>query len=425
MKTGKALTLMFARIAKRPAFFRLWAASTVSLIGDWLGFVAISRLVLERGGNAFDLAIVFAVHALPHAGLTPLAGFLADRLDRRKLLVGIPLIQAALTTLMVFAALSGAIALVQGLVLVRSAFTSFMVPAESAAIRHTVPPDELTWANAVLSGTWSVTFVVGMALGGLIAGLGAGPALGMDAASFVLGALLAMGLPKMVPERADAKKTTGLVPMLRSLPHDFRAAFTAARADKHLFQAVFSKAPVALAGGAGWLVLNLVSDHVKPFGTAALSLGLLQAVRGSGTGAGPLCFAALSRGRFSRDTGWFEHISAFLTFAGIAAFPLLQSSPVALLGIVFVWGFGGGGNWVLASSALQRLAPDAMVGRLSSLDDLAQTSCMVFGAIFASLLLDRGSSMSSVAAGFVIVGLIGWIALGRRTFSGATTAKIG
>lgn len=403
---------MLALLARRPAFRKLWAASTVSLVGDWLGFVAISRLVLEQGGSALALAVVFAVHALPHAWCTPLAGVVADRLDRRLLLVGIPLVQAALTAAMVVAAVHGAVALVQALVLVRSAFTAFMVPAEMAAVRHTVAPDELVAANALLSGTWSITFVAGMALGGVIAALGPGLALGLDAASFVLASLVAAGLPSMHADPAEAGKPIVLGAILRGVPRDLRSALGEARKTKALFQAVFSKTPVAIAGGAGWLILNLVADHVKPFGTAALSLGVLQAVRGAGTGVGPMCFAALSRVRTS--TGAFEHAAAAATFLGIASFPFAEGAPIALLIIVFVWGFGGGGNWVLTSSSLQRLAPDAMVGRLSSLDDLAQTGSMVTGALVAAALIDRGVTMHAVALSGVTIGAVLWVCLGRR-----------
>ena len=403
---------MLGLLVRRPAFRRLWAASTVSLIGDWLAFVAISRLVLEQGGSAVALALVFAVHALPHAWFTPLAGVVADRVDWRRLLVSVPLVQALLTLTMALAASRGAVGLVQALVLVRSAFTAFMVPAEAAAIRHTVEPDELVSANALLSGTWSVTFVAGMALGGVIATLGPVPALGLDAASFVLSSLVATGLPAMHPDPEEAQKPLDVGAILRGVPRDLRAAFRRRAPRRPLFRAVFSKAPVAVAGGAGWLVLNLVADRVKPFGTAALSLGVLQAVRGAGTGIGPLCFAALSRGKPS--TRAFEHAAALATFVGIASFPFAQGAPLALLLAALVWGSGGGGNWVLSSAALQRLAPHAMIGRLSGLDDLSCTSAMVGGAFLAALLLERGVSMQAVALLGTAIGCAAWVWLGRR-----------
>src|SRR5262245_15231430 len=79
------LRCMLSLLLRRPAFRRLWAAGTVSLVGVWLSFVAISRLALDAGGGALALATVFAVHLVPRAWFMPLAGVVADRFDRRRL----------------------------------------------------------------------------------------------------------------------------------------------------------------------------------------------------------------------------------------------------------------------------------------------------------------------------------------------------
>src|SRR5262245_56214514 len=108
-----------------PGFRRLFLAATTSQLGDWLSFVAVSLLVQANGGGALSLAVVLAVHALPHALLAPLAGTLADRFDRRRLLLAGSVVQAALTLLMAAAALRGQVTLVQVLVLCRSAASAF------------------------------------------------------------------------------------------------------------------------------------------------------------------------------------------------------------------------------------------------------------------------------------------------------------
>ncbi|MDI1435023.1 MFS transporter [Polyangium sorediatum] len=403
---------MFDLLRRRPAFRRLWAAGTISLVGDWLAFVAVSRLALDHGGGAFALVGVFAAHSLPHACLSPIAGFVADRFDRRRLLVGIPLLQAAFTLAMVLAAARGELAALQALVLVRSAFTAFMVPAETAALRHTVEPPELLRANAIVSGTWSITFVAGMALGGLLAALGPVPAILVDSLSFFLTAALASGLPSLKPEGAGETQATGVWGLVRAVPRDLWAALGHARARPALFRAVFSKVPAALAGGMGWVTLNLVADRAAPFGAAALSLGILQSVRGAGTGLGPLGISLLTRGG---DPGrGLEHAATLTTFAGIVAFSLVQPWPTLLLVAVLVWGMGGGSNWVLTSASLQRLAPDAMIGRLSSIDDLTTTTTMAVGALIAALLYQASFSVQAIGAMAAGAGLVVWIALSLR-----------
>lgn len=403
---------MLDLLRRRPAFRRLWAAGTISLVGDWLAFVAVSRLALDHGGGAVALVGVFAAHSLPHACLSPIAGFVADRFDRRRLLVGIPLVQAAFTLGMTLAAAWGALATLQALLLVRSAFTAFMVPAETAALRHTVEPPELLRANAIVSGTWSVTFVAGMALGGLLAALGPVPAILADAFSFFLAAAFAARLPSMKPEGAGEPQAAGIWGLVRAVPRDLWAALGHACAQPALFRAVFSKVPAALAGGMGWVTLNLVADRTAPFGAAALSLGILQSVRGAGTGLGPLGISILTRGS---DPGrGLEHAAALTTFAGIMTFSLVQPWPALLLVAALVWGMGGGSNWVLTSASLQRLAPDAMIGRLSSIDDLATTTTMVVGALLAAFLCQASFSLQAIGATAAGAGLVAWIALSLR-----------
>ncbi|MRG93645.1 MFS transporter [Polyangium spumosum] len=404
---------MLDLLRRRPAFRRLWMAGTVSLVGDWLAFVAVSRLALDHGGGALALVGILAAHSLPHACLSPIAGFVADRFDRRRLLVGIPLVQAAFTLAMALAAAAGALVSLQVLVLVRSAFTAFMVPAETAALRHTVEPPELLQANAIVSGTWSVTFVAGMALGGVLAALGPVPAILVDACSFFLAAGLASGLPSLRPEGEREPRAAGVWGLVRAVPPELWEALGHARARPALFRAVFSKVPCAVAGGMGWVSVNLLADQAAPFGAAAVSLGILQSVRGLGTGLGPLGISLLARGKEEPGRP-LEHAAALVTFASVAGFALVRPWPLLLLGIALLWGIGGGSNWVLTSASLQRLAPDVMIGRLSSIDDLSTTTTMVVGALLAALLVEASFSLVAIGAMGAAVGLVSWIALSLR-----------
>jgi MFS family permease len=404
---------MLALIRRRPAFRRLWMAGALSQIGDWLGFVAVSLLAFDQGGGALELALVFAVHQVPRALLTPLAGVVTDRFDRRRLLLAVPLVEAMLTLGMALGAARGALPLVQVLVLMRSAATAFMVPAEIAAVRHTVEPDELLPANAILSGTWSVCYVAGMALGGVIAVLGPAPAIVIDACSFLLAAALLRGLPPMrVSQEAPASRARP-VEVITAMPRDLWTALSHALPRPRLLRSLFAKSPVALAGGAGWIVLNIVANRERPFVSAAISLGVLQAVRGAGTGLGP-GFISLLPERLR--TSWaVEHIVVLLAFAGIALFPVFHAVPVLLAAMALLWGTGTGSNWVLSSAALQRHAPDAMIGRLASIDDLAVTLTMVMGSLVAGALVDRGIAMPLIAAWGVTAGAVCWALLVRAS----------
>jgi predicted MFS family arabinose efflux permease len=364
---------MWPLIRRNRAFRRLWAAGAVSLVGDWLSLVAVATLAASSGGGALGLALVFAAHALPGAVLAPVAGVLIDSFDRRRVLVAADTAAAIVTVGMVIAALAGAPFVIPLLVLVRSAVTSIVPPGESAAVRVLVSEEDLVPANALLAATWSTAFVIGMALGGVAAMLGPALALALDAASFAIAAFVHGTLPPL-PVTA-APRSIGAV--VRATPRDTAHALRIAARAPRLLAAVLGKSPVGLAGGAGWIALNLLAAEARPFGAAALSFGLLQAVRGAGTGIGPVLAARLSKRGMSD-----RRLQVFAVTTALVAIPCLAfaRSPLALSVAALVWGIGTGANWVIAHSSLQRQSTEDVIGRLAAFDELLVTGAMVLSA---------------------------------------------
>jgi len=284
-------------IRDRPGFRQLWLGEIVSQLGDWLSWVAVSLLALEHGGGegAMAVALVLAAHSLPQALLAPVGGVLADRWDRRNLLIGVHLTQALLTGLMLLSALSGAIVVLTALVAARSALTALDWPARTGALRRLVDDEELLTANALSASTWSAMFALGMAGGGLLAMLGPEIALAVDTATFLLGAALLLPLPAM-PTKGSARLTDAV--------GELRTAVAMLADDRRLLRAVAAKLPMAVAGGGALVLLNLVAAEAAFAGAAGLTLGLLQGTKGIGTGIGPvLAKSALDRG-YSLDRVW-------------------------------------------------------------------------------------------------------------------------
>jgi len=391
---------MASLLRTRPGFRRLWAAGAVSLAGDWLSFVAVSALAIQSGGGAFALALVFAAHALPAAFLAPLAGAIVDRLDRRRVLVAADLIASIITAAMAGAAVLGWIGAVTVLLLARSAISAIVPPGETAALRRVVEPDELGRANALLAATWSVAYVVGMSLGGVATLLGPAIALALDSASFLAAAGLHATLPPM-PAPAGAAPPSALT-IVRETPRDTAHALRVAARRRDLLAAVLGKTPIALAGGAGWIALNLLGAELRPFGAAALSFGVLQAVRGAGTGIGPAIAARLERGGIGENTlQW----AARLTMLGAVLALAVARTPATLVAAALVWGMGTGSNWVLAHTALQRHSPDEVIGRLAAFDELLVTVAMVLGAFAGAAAVSASGIPAAAIVGAVLGGL--------------------
>ncbi len=370
MKVWRAL------LRDHAGFRRLWLAAVVSLLGDWLTFVSVTVLTLELGEGPLALTGVLVAHLLPAALLSPLAGTVADRLDRRRLLIAANLAQAVLTLLAAASAHAGLVLAVQALVFVRSGVAAFVAPAEQAAIRRVVPVEALADANALLAATWSTVYVVGMAAGGFLALLGPSVAIGLDALTFVTAALLASGLPSMIPERE--------IPKTMSVRLEIGEALSVARQTPGLLAAMLAKIPVGLALGGGWLALQLVSSELEPFGPTSVSIGVLQMMRGLGTGVGPLLAARAMRS--GHDVRRVVPIAVLATVGSVVLFVSTDLRPVLLVAALG-WGMGSGANWVLNATLLQRLAGDARIGRLSSVDELGSVTAMLVGATTSALLL--------------------------------------
>lgn len=396
MKPERDLDLrrLRALLRARPHFRRLWLAELVSQLGDWLTYVAVSLLALHAGEGLLAVAGVLAAHSLPSALVGPLAGRLADRIDRRRLLIGAALGQTALTLAMAVAAAADELLLLELLLLLRTGLAGLASTASGAALPQLVAREELGPANALASASWSLLFTLGVAAGGLLS-VAIAPAVvvALDALSFALAAGLLTRLPSLPPEPADGADGAG----------GLATAWRVARRDPGLLGAVLAKTPLAIAGGAGWVLMNARADELRLLGSGALTLGLVQAMRGLGTGVGPFLADRV-------DARWPGHalpLAAGLALGGVAVLSGASSGPSFLIA-AFVWGAGVGANWVLSTAALQRRAPDAVRGRLVALDATLFTLGSSGAALAAGALADATGSPELAAGLGALVGLGVW-----------------
>lgn len=389
-------------LRSRP-FRALFGASVVSELGDWLSYVAVATVAARDGEGPFALAFVFVAHLLPHAALAPFAGPLADRFDRRSLLVVADAARAVLTAGMAGAAAAGMLGLLQLLLFARVAVGAFAWPAKEAAVPSLVHHDDLGHAGALLSLTWSVVFALGVSVGGgLLVILAPAAVILVDAATFVIAGVLHATLPSLPPgARPDGAEPAGV---------GWRDVVDYLRARPLLLDVVLAKAPLGLAMGGGWLALNVVTLDGDDPGRGALWLGALHAVRAVGTGLGPLLFPT-HRLRALLPTD-------LLTVVGVALVGVLGSG-FGLALAVFAWGFGSGRNWVVSTALRQHLADDAVQGRLSSLDALLSTLAQGSAALVAAAL---ATAFGPAASSAVLAALAALLVLARAV-GGATLPR--
>lgn len=213
MSTSPARRATFREVFAIPEFRALWASYVLSAAGDRLALVALTLLVYDRTRSPLLAAVAFAAGTLPYViGALFLSG-LADRFARREVMVACDLIRAALvgTMLLPRMPLTALIALLYAVTAVQPPFDA----ARSAILRDVVDGQRYALAAATLQSTFRLMIVAGAAAGGLVVAFaGARPALGADAATFVVSALvlrLGVRARSAAADAAGASKPSALL----------------------------------------------------------------------------------------------------------------------------------------------------------------------------------------------------------------------
>lgn len=195
------------RTALQPLSFRAFRLLLVGRLADNLAHaiapIALAFAVLDLGGSASQLGLVLAARAVPTVVLVLFGGVIADRLPRHLVLVVANVVGALTQALVAVLLLTGSaeIWMLASIEVVNGSASAFLFPAASGLTPQTVPAAHLQPANAMLRMGHNVAFITGAAGGGLlVAVFGSGWAFAVDAALYVVGAVLLARLP--IPRRA-------------------------------------------------------------------------------------------------------------------------------------------------------------------------------------------------------------------------------
>jgi MFS family permease len=196
-------------VALRERNFRLlFLARTISFFGSNLVPIAVAFAVLDMTGSATDVGLAFASRTLAQIATLLVGGVVADRLPRGRVMIGSEtastIVQLVLGVLLV----TGSASLWQLLVLQAAGGASFafFTPASSGIVPQTVPPEHLQQANGLMSVARYSAYVFGAAAGGaLVATIGSGWAILLDAATFGVSVVLLLQL--RVPDAASTMRT--------------------------------------------------------------------------------------------------------------------------------------------------------------------------------------------------------------------------
>jgi MFS family permease len=181
------------------AFLKFWAADGVSFAGTMVTTVVLPVLVYQRTGSAFETSFLVAIETVPYLAFGLIAGAVADRVDRRRLMYACELISAILVGSVPLANAFGALTIAQVYLVAAGIATTFVWrdAANFGAIPALVGRDVLASAYSRMASTGAIMQIAGPAAGGVLAAtIGPAPAMTVDAASYIISALLLVRLAR-------------------------------------------------------------------------------------------------------------------------------------------------------------------------------------------------------------------------------------
>lgn len=389
-------------VVGNPHFRRLWIAQVVSLLGDWFNTIALYTLVSRLTGSPLALGGVFLLKMLPLAVASPLAGVLVDRFDRRRVMIVSDLLRAAIVLGFLAIDRAAEVPLLYLLIVAQVVAGSVFEPARAASLPNVTRPRELVTANALASATWSAMLALGAAAGGVAAEqLGLRTVFVVDSATYLVSAFFVWRT--VIPQQTEAPEPGAAgsrLAVARAIAR--RAAAKVADGWRYLRRhppagrMALAKASWSLGGGGLVYLLALLGGEVSP-AAQATGIGALFAVRGLGTGLGPILARRffLDSARWPSVMGWAVVLSG-LAYATVAAMPWSWW----VIAPVVVAHAGSGANWVLSTVELQRRTEDRFRGRAFATEWLLVTAADSVSILAASLLLEAG--WLSLAGGFAL-----------------------
>jgi MFS family permease len=391
------------------AFARLYGAQLITFAGEWFATVALLGLVLEMTGSAAAASLVLVLQTGGFALVAPMAGILADRLDRRRLLVAANLARAPLPLAFLLVGEPGTLWLAFAVIAMLAAGAAVFEPTSSASLPNLVDRRQLPEANVLIGSAWGTMLAVGAAIGGLVAvTLGREAVFIINALAFAASAWVIIGIRRPLQQPREAVTShPGIIESVRT-------AIGFARSRRLVGAFLLSKTTFGFGTG---IVALLAVFGADVFGAGDAGIGLLFAARGLGALAGPFLARAMLG---TEDRGLLIGIggSLVVVIVSYGIFPLAPAIWLAAL-LVFAAHCGGGAQWTLSTLGLQRATPDALRGRLFSFDYTLVTLTITLSTLAAGFLADAFSPAIGVwvMVALVTVAGLAWAAFARPLLS--------
>lgn len=386
----------YIELVRTNANFRnLWLGQIVSLLGDWFNLIASATLIAQLTGSGVAVGMLFVLRSLAPFVVSFFAGVAADRYNRKWLLIGADLVRGLTVFGFFLVRDAGDVWLLYVLIAIQHGISGLFFPARNAILPDLTSKAELGTANALSGTTWSTMLSLGAALGGLVSGLfGVYVAFGIDALTYFLSAYFLWSIQYVRPARDKEDGAAGF--SLRHIFSDYVDGIRFLRQERGVLAIVLHKTAISLIAFVPFeLIYVMLSQERFHFGEGGgLSLGLMYAMVGLGSGIGPL-LARYFTGDMDRSVRRAIAIAYVITLVGIVIAAPVISFPLFLLG-TFLRAFGNGVIWVFSTQLLLQTLPDRVRGRVMGTEYALFTIASAAAAYIAGQGLDLAGSATPV-----------------------------
>jgi MFS family permease len=377
-----------ASLLRDRSYLAVLAGQGISAMGDAVTFIAMPLFVLVLTGSGVMMGIVGILETVPDFLFGLPAGALADRSDRRRILIATDLGRAFLTALIPLSVLLGLPTMTVILIVVGpiNVLRVFFAAALNASVPALAGRDRLSAGSGYLEAVSGFAYVLGPAIAGILIGVvGPGPTLIIDAASFAVSAVFVLFVRRsLVPPREGVGGRLG-GEMIEGIRFAWRHAVLRPAIG---FVATFNLATAAFVPAFTFFVM-------RERGADAGQLGFMLSIWAVGTIVGALLATRANSGRVG-----LRMLTGGGLFGICLALAGASSSAVVFGGLGFV--VGAAYSTVAVAYVTIRAAntPDALLGRVVSVARMATVGVQPLGMLAGGLLIDSiGGGPTLVAMG--------------------------
>ncbi len=387
----------------RSRSFRLYySGQALSVIGDGLRTLAVPLLVYKLTGSALSTGVSYVCEIAPFSIFGLVGGSLADRLDRRTLMIATDAIRCCVMTAfaLLFATHLLTIPLLYGGLVLISVCAAVFLGGQASSIPFLLGKDRATQAVAALATAESVSNLVTPAIGGaLFSVLGPLPALAVNAGTYLWSQLVLSRIPTLGPE-----KVSGL-PRPRDIKNDIALGFRFVFADRGMRAQAFCSCALNLIGFGGFAII--IPFLKKTFGATDPQVGIFFSI----AAVGAMC-GSLVAGRIAGRWPFGRMLCVALALDGTLFIPVVLTHNMWVAGTF--WALANGCAWFEISQIIGfrlRVTPEAYVGRVMGVVRLIVLVGMAPGILGFGYLADRYSPHFAMTVSAIAYLLVAFIAI--------------